>query len=186
VSSDRAPDVLGPLVGWRVWHIRPTDEGWRLFSLHYAGEPWPVREPVVASCLKSRYVRSTARIDHSRHTAPTKGCLCGIYVARELDQLRQYVVTASQPALMARTSYYTHRAIGLVHVWGNVVECSQGWRAARAYPARLWLPRRRPDGERVDAGSLADDLASYAVPVELLDAGNRYEIMSRLARRAAA
>jgi hypothetical protein len=186
MSVDRAPDLMAPLAGWRVWHIRQTDAGWRLFSLHYTGEPWPVRDQLVAACFRSRYVRSTAGIDHSRHAAPTAGCLCGIYAAREPEQLGQYVVAASQAALMARTWYYTHRAVGSVNVWGKVVECSQGWRAERAYPTRLWLPLRRPDGARVDVEGLADDLAEYGVPIEVLDAGRRHEIMAGLARRRAA
>jgi hypothetical protein len=180
LSDDRAPDLMAPLVGWRAWHVRLTDAGWRLFSIHYGGEAWPVKEHLVAWCHKSRYVRQTAAIDHSRHAAPRKNCLCGIYAARDLAQVSQYVVAASHSAHMAGTWYYAHRAVGQVNLWGSVVEGAQGWRAARAYPARLWLPLRRPDGEPVDAEGLALGLIDYGVPIEFLDAGNRFEIMHRL------
>ncbi|MDQ3876376.1 MAG: hypothetical protein M3322_12685 [Actinomycetota bacterium] len=125
-------------------------------------------------------------ITHDRHAAPIKGCFCGIYGATELEQVRQYVVASHSG--YAGVGHYAHRVVGHVNLWGRVVECSQGYRASRAYPARLWLPTRRPDGKRFDVERVALGLLDYGVPTELLDAGTRYEIMNQLgyARRAAA
>jgi len=30
--------------------------------------------------------------------------------------------------------------LGQVANWGKVIEGTQGWRAARAYPVRMWVP----------------------------------------------
>jgi hypothetical protein len=40
-----------------------------------------------------------------------------------------------------------------------VLAADGGWRAARAYPARVWLPREA-------APEIAEGLAAYGVPVE--------------------
>jgi hypothetical protein len=165
--------------------VRETEEGWRLHSIHY-GEPWPVRSELDAWCYRSRYVSASNSITHDRHAAPIKGCFCGIYGAKELEQVRQYVVASHSG--YAAVGDYAHRVVGHVNLWGRVVECSQGFRASRAYPARLWLPTRRPDGKTFDVERAALGLLDYGVPTELLDAGTRYEIINQLryARRAAA
>ena len=50
--------------------------------------------------------------------------------------------------------------VGSVKLWGKIVEGSQGWRAQKAYPERLWVP--------YEAWHLAPSLRDlYGVPVEL-------------------
>jgi hypothetical protein len=62
-----------------------------------------------------------------------------------------------------------YRAIGLVSLWGSVVEGESGWRASHAYPKRLFLPR----SERArDAEAIRRGLADYGVPIEFLDDGD--------------
>ena len=71
--------------------------------------------------------------------------------------------------------------LGRVSLWGSVVECEQGWRAERAYPAGLYLPafaasasrgrlgrylRRRP--RAIGAPEVASGLAAHGVAVELI------------------
>jgi hypothetical protein len=178
--TTRAPDLIGPLVGWRAWHVRETEQGWRLSSIHY-GEAWPAGEPLEAACYRSRYVSNANLNTHARHSAPARDCLCGVYGAKELDQARQYFIASySSVEAVPPSPDYVHRAIGQVSLWGRVVECSQGYRASVAYPARLWLPTRRPDGHAVDLEVVALDLLAYGVAVELLDAGTRFEIMREL------
>jgi hypothetical protein len=64
--------------------------------------------------------------------------------------------------------------IGRVFLWGSVVECERGWRAARAYPAQLYLPLGRHGRlsfvarRAADAEELALALRAYGVPVELV------------------
>jgi hypothetical protein len=184
---ERTPDLIGPLSAWRAWYVRETEDGWRLFSIHY-GEAWPVGRALEAACFRSRYVSTANESTHARHAAPARDCLCGIYGAKALDQARQYVVASySVCERIPAGAEYVHRVVGLVHLWGRVVDCSQGYRAEIAYPAHLWLPTRRPDGQRVDVGGPALDLLDYGVPVDLLEAGSRVEIVRELgaAERAA-
>jgi hypothetical protein len=69
-----------------------------------------------------------------------------------------------------------------------VVECHAGWRGARAYTERLFLPERSSTGrpvERLDRIALS--LADYRVPIEILDsAGRESEIDAALREHAAA
>jgi len=64
--------------------------------------------------------------------------------------------------------------IGRVLLWGRVVECEHGWRAARAYPAQLYLPLGRRGRftflarHGADPEELALALSEYGVPVELV------------------
>lgn len=176
--SENAPDLIGPILGWRAWCVRETEEGWRLYSIHY-GEAWPVRNDLTAWCYRSRYLSTANNISHNRHIAPTKDCFCGIYGANEFAQVRQYVI-ASYLSCETVPPDYVHRVVGQVSLWGRVVQCSQGYRAGNAYPARLWLPVRRPDGKSIDVDAIAFGLADYGIPIELLDAGTRYEIVHQI------
>ena len=81
----------------------------------------------------------------------------------------------------ARARQAVSAALGRVSLWGSVVECEQGWRAERAYPAALYLPalaasvsrgrlgrflRRRRSA--IGAPEVARGLAAYGVAVELI------------------
>ena len=98
--------------GWRVWRLSASRDGPRLRP-NGRGELWPVRSAAVATCWRRR-----------RHEAPVARCTCGLYAARDPSMLRQ----ARSPAV-----------IGMVSLWGRVVEHANGWRAGRAYPQRLDL-----------------------------------------------
>jgi hypothetical protein len=101
-----------------------------------------------------------------------------------LAQARQYFVADHLTCERVPPSPdYIHRVIGEVSLWGRVVECSQGYRASIAYPARLWVPTRRPDGQALDVEAVALDLLDYGVPVDLIDAGSRVEIMREIAQQ---
>lgn len=179
----RAPDLIEPLVGWRAWYVCETESGWRLSSIHYA-ELWAAGEAIEAACRRNRYVSSVNENTHARHTAPARDCLCGIYAAKVFAQARQYFVADHATCERVPPSPdYIHRVVGQVSLWGRVVDCSQGYRAASAYPARLWIPTRRPGGQPVDVEAIALDLLDYGVPVDLIDAGDRAQIMREIARR---
>jgi hypothetical protein len=179
----RAPDLIEPLVGWRAWHVRDTEAGWRLYSIHYA-ELWTAGEAMDATCRRSRYAYRANENTHARHGAPARGCLCGVYAGKVLAQARQYFVADHLTCERVPPSPdYIHRVIGEVSLWGRVVECSQGYRASIAYPARLWVPTRRPDGQALDVEAVALDLLDYGVPVDLIDAGSRVEIMREIAQQ---
>jgi hypothetical protein len=58
-----------------------------------------------------------------------------------------------------------------VSLWGLVQEHTDGWRAALAYPERLFVWRAASGcnaGNESKARHLAEGLAGYGVPVEIL------------------
>ena len=149
-------------MGWRVWTVDETGERPLLSSLVYS-ERWPVRQELTAVCR----VGESATLPRSRslpaHVAPHVRCSCGIHAARRLEHAVAYLragLEGSHDGLL--------RVLGCVRLWGSVVEAERGWRASRAYPARIFLPTGLD--ERLE--SLAFGLAAYGVPIELLDCPN--------------
>jgi hypothetical protein len=145
-----APDYVEPLVGWRVWVVVGTAAGPRLRSV-VQRTLWAPREPLLAECRRRRLLRRPRL-----HPAPAAGCHCGVY-ATGLEELEPLLVEAPWDT--------GTRVLGEVKLWGDVVECERGWRAARAYPARLFVPAV---GGRLSQRALTEALAAYGVPVEPL------------------
>ena len=107
-----AADELRPAVGWKVWRVAES----RLVSVLY-GNPWPVDEPIVASCFRHE------------HEAPTPSCECGIHAGRELAAWEHYLRVGAES-----------RVFGRVLLWGATVEGVHGWRAACARPVEIFVP----------------------------------------------
>jgi hypothetical protein len=61
-----------------------------------------------------------------------------------------------------------HRVVGRVSLWGSVLEYTEGWRAACAYPLELLVPRVGPV-KSPGAEAVADALSDYGVQVEIVD-----------------
>jgi hypothetical protein len=97
-----------------------------------------------------------------RHGAPECRCECGIY-ATNLDNLELYLddIPTISPA---------SRVLGLVSLWGTVVECERGFRASHAYPLRVYVPADQPSKDGFDCAGIVDGLSAYGVTVELLAA----------------
>ena len=68
-----------------------------------------------------------------------------------------------------RQPHLRYRALGCVLLWGSVVEGEHGWRAARAYPQRIFLPSTDRYDRPTDFEAVADGLADYQVPIEVVD-----------------
>jgi hypothetical protein len=155
-----APDYVEPVVAWRAWKTVRRNGEWRLSSI-FAPTPralWSPRVCLTAECLAWRPPWEWLR---PRHEAPDPTCECGIY-ATSLDALYEFLT----PSLIA-TSGGRHVVLGRVSLWGTVVECDRGWRAALAYPERLFVPALA--WRTVDqAASVARDLERYDVPVQLV------------------
>jgi hypothetical protein len=156
------PDYLEPVVAWRTWRVGKTPEGSRLQSMTTPAG-WPVGAALAAAC-PHRVVN---------HTAPWPGCRCGIYGARRVEDAAYYTALPSQ-------SHHT-LAIGLVELWGTVVEGGAGWRASRAYPSRLLLLPAAGGRVNDEHLSAAIELADYRVPVQILD-GPRAALSDELAQ----
>jgi hypothetical protein len=151
--TGRAPDYAAPVTGWRTWLIDAGGGEARLRSV-VRPTPWPVGEALVAECPGVTFA----------HRPPGATCRCGIHAARAVEEAAFHAELPSR----AREPL----AIGLVALWGGVVEGDAGWRAEAAYPEALHLPLRRPvDRERLEA--IAWDLTAYGVPVAMLDCAGR-------------
>jgi hypothetical protein len=163
-----APDYVEPLCAWRLWEVEDVDEAPRLRSL-YRISFWPVGAPLEARCEAQR-LRLSRR---PRHAAPTETCTCGIYAAPfELIRKKLAIDQGRPPGCFL--------VIGTVFLWGDVLECERGWRAARAYPGRLFVPLGFPG-----AAERAVGLEDYGVPVELLDTRNLVDALDRVEELAA-
>lgn len=149
------------LSAWRAWEVHPHD-GAIVLSSPFRSVDWPPGEPLHARCLAAR-LPGTSRV-HA-HGAPDPDCRCGIYGA-SLASLRGFVRSE-----LARRRTIT--IIGRVLLWGGVVQSENGWRASYAYPERLLVSTlgRQPY-------VVAEGLAAYGVPVDILDARQTYETIN--------
>lgn len=125
---------MSPLLGWRIWRIR---DDCRLESLAWDGSIWEPRAAVVASCAT----------EGEMHEAPSLRCSCGVYAATDPWWTIRYSMLFAQPAI-----------IGLMAGWGTIIEHAHGFRAAKGYPHRLYVPRRLFD---VDHPGTAERTACY-------------------------
>jgi hypothetical protein len=163
-----APDYAEPLCAWRLWEVEDVDGAPRLRSL-YRLSFWPVGAPFEARCEAQR-LRLSRR---PRHAAPSETCSCGIYGAPfELLRRKLAVDDGLPPGCLF--------VLGTVSLWGDVLECERGWRAALAYPSRLFVPLGFPG-----AAERAVGLADYGVPVELLETSTIAEALDDVAALAA-
>jgi hypothetical protein len=185
--ADAAPDLIAPLRAWRAWNIVETETGWRLASIHYR-EEWPVDTPLHAWCYRISQLAHARQITHERHQTPVADCHCGIYGTREPERAQHYFVAdwaePDQAPMPPLTDQYVPRAIGQVDLWGRVLVCEHGYRAAHAHPAQLYLPARRPDGDTYDVESIALDLLTYGAPIAIIDAATGTQITQTIRHAA--
>jgi hypothetical protein len=175
--SERAPDLIEPIIGWRVWDVVEVDGRLRLASVCFR-TPWPPGQAMVASCRRSSF--NTGRAAVLVHRAPHSLCSCGIYAADSSDRALAYL-----SRLFRGGPQTVHRVIGPVALWGTAVECSRGWRCSHAYPRALYVPTGRLsvrgllNGVWRPRGSvswIAEELAAYAVPVAIVDGSTAREL----------
>jgi hypothetical protein len=125
------------VVGWRAWTVIETKDGVRLASVIY-DTVWSPNGPAFARC----------RCEQS-HTAPEVACTCGFYAAQDPVDALTYLHGRDEPSTLCRV-------LGEVLLSGVVVETEAGYRAAAAYPLRLYV-------SDVEVGANLE--AVYRVPV---------------------
>jgi hypothetical protein len=158
------PDYFEPVIGWRTWLVVATAAGLGLRSVVF-GTDWSPGEELSARCelvLERRLSRPWRRTP--AHPAPSPGCECGIWAAKEIDYAADFFNLYGD--LLSDTT--VHRVIGRVALWGSVVDGGLGWRASRAYPTHIYVPSRRENGREVHVRMIARGLADYGVPVEVV------------------
>lgn len=167
-----APDYAEPIVAWRLWSV--VGDGHVLLRSLFHPMLWPPRRPLAAACERWRPV---ARLLDRRHEPPNDRCSCGIYAA-DLDVIADYLEEPPGIGVEALP-----RVVGLVSLWGSVLECEHGWRASRAYPAAIFVPTYsfRP-GSRPTPEETALALRAYGVPVEVAVASRPDELIRELGR----
>jgi len=132
------PDFVSPVVAYRAWRFGPSG----LTSLN--GEFWHPKEKLQAICRRSV----------NRHTPPHGDCSCGIYAAKNFDQLRGI-------------GYAELGVRGEVYLWGTVVEHKLGWRAQFAYPKTLVVgPESLLFGRLVQRDLCTEELESLRILTE--------------------
>lgn len=146
--TENVPDYISPIVGYRAW----LWDGSKLKSVN--GESWVPRSPLKARCKVCAF----------RHKSPHRGCSCGVYAAKTLDQLRDI-------------GYMGLGFYGEVYLWGTVVEHKLGWRAQYAYPKSLFVSPKglyfAAFGKRgvlsADPKGLSASLTAYRANIYLVD-----------------
>jgi len=125
---------------------------------------WPTDVELTAGCnrLWTRVRNRIAWRSEPVHEVPVSRCSCGIYATSDPELAAEYLYLYSE----VHQPHVVYRAVGLVSLWGSVVEGESGWRASRAYPKRLFLP---PSQRRDVVELIRDGLADYGVPVDILD-----------------
>lgn len=105
------PDVPAAVLGWRTWRVGRRAQHRHVLFSPLTGTPWPAARPMVAVCASPR------------HTPPGDACPCGLYAVGDTTTLGW--------------SPSDHEVLGVVALWGEVVEGERGWRASHAYPRFL-------------------------------------------------
>lgn len=176
-----APDLVEPIVGWRVWDVVQVDGRLRLGSVCFR-IPWPPCEAMVASCRRSRL--NAGRLQQPGHRVPHERCSCGIYAVSSSDRALPYL-----SRLFRGGPRTVHRVIGPVSLWGRAVEGTRGWRSSHAYPRALYVPTGRLSARallngvwrpRAPVTRIEAELADYGVPVWVLDGGTPRELAALL------
>jgi hypothetical protein len=167
--TSRAPDLIEPSVGWRVWVVVEEQGELRLASVLYP-TIWPVRRELVAACDARPDPDGTDRVPHVQ-------CSCGVHAAVAVEDATSYFDGRG-----ARTMREVYRVIGRVSLWGRVVEGDAGWRASHAYPKELYVPSRCLSAAgRTNAAQVALALTDYGVPVRLLSGMTKRGVYAELA-----
>jgi hypothetical protein len=170
-GADDAPDLVEPIVGWRLWLV-VADGGYLWLESALYRIRWAPRRALEARCVSAGSAAG--------HAAPDGRCRCGIHAAGTPAPLAPYLDSRwpGRPAVAV--------AIGRVRLWGAVVEGPRGWRGARAYPDALHVRALGGPGRaRLEPSEVVEGLRDYGVPVGLLPAGPTLEAVAALARGAA-
>ncbi|PVZ05375.1 hypothetical protein [Actinomycetospora cinnamomea] len=167
-----APDLPHPILGWRTWRIGRRAARRTDLIAPLAGLPWPARQAMAASC------------GSRTHSPPGDRCGCGLYAVADPGTLEW------GPS--------DHEVLGVVALWGRVVEGTRGWRASHGYPRlvvtgpaitaeqRAALSRRYGvpvHRSAVPAKALASLLGADAARADVLRRGTEAEVDALLAAR---
>jgi hypothetical protein len=163
-DAEPAPLVVGPLRGYRYWHAE-WDAGRPVLRSLYHPTTWPTQGPLHATCEKRPGTlvawlrRWFASPRNETHPAPNGACECGIYALNHFEAIEPRELLP-QVAHQGLDVY----VLGVVLLWGRVVQHGQGYRAEYGRPLRLLAtnPLARSNGIH----TLLDAVATrYGIPL---------------------
>src|SRR5215510_6271759 len=146
---DNVPDVLGEVPAFRSWNV---DLNGTLLSLN--GARWRPGGYMVATCQPFGTSMRLGR-GHTVSEIPVKTCSCGIYAAKDREHLADMQYNRWTPG----DDPYP-RVIGEVALSGKIIPGTQGYRALKARPTRIWVP--------YEAWRMVEKIQKmYGIPVDL-------------------
>jgi hypothetical protein len=124
-GAEGVPTVVGPVVGWRMWVVRPPSArvaGRKLrLGAVMSDKAWPVRRPMRARhgdwCWSTKLLEDPWALDN---------CRCGLYALTDPGPL------AEMADLHMPVQWYL--VVGAVALWGVVYRHERGYRAQYGYP----------------------------------------------------
>jgi hypothetical protein len=143
-NAIRLLDEAAPVVGWRAWVVTETAEGLRLASVLY-DDVWTPGTTALATCRRREDFFAEPM---PPHPTPSAACGCGFHAAQDPADALSYLRGRDEAGTVCRI-------LGEVVLWGRLVETETGWRAAAAYPVRLYVADE----------AIAEALAVYGAPV---------------------
>jgi hypothetical protein len=167
-----APDYISPFVGWRLWLVARDRSGRLRLTSVMRATVWPVREPMVAECVRRRTFLRSRSTGHARKRAPVASCRCGIYAIGNPRLLGPFIDTNHVRRCGPQW------VVGSVAMWGTVIESERGWRASHAYPRQLYVPLARRN--RSAAAEIERDLKQYGVEVSVFDSPISTALLNKL------
>lgn len=142
-------EIAGTVEGWRSWGVSQELPHYgtapKLYSVSIRSYYWVPRRESIAECEKCGI------------NVPGEAHTCGFYSAKTMEHL----MSMHYHQYDADYSGMFH-VVGQVANWGKVVEGTQGWRAQKSYPTKLYIP--------YEAHKLAIPLKkAYGVSVQLMN-----------------
>ena len=177
--SDRAPDGITPLVGYRAWQVVEEAPGLIFYPLSHRSREWvdAPRGWAIARCPLDAEARLHASrfhgwVDGVTHDAPGESCSCGFYAMKELHPHLVRLVAYARRAELTPRSQGTF-VLGRVELAGKVIEHARGYRAERARIAELIPLRGTERAVESIARRVGVGVASPVRPTRRLDLPGR-------------
>lgn len=115
------PDSIEPILAVRAWNIYKENNKYFLSSCFQYKIIWPFETKLSAFCLADDPWGNSG----IKHTAPISDCDCGIYALKKVPDEHELLPWEEDSIL------------GLVFIWGKVIEGSKGYRAQFSKPAAI-------------------------------------------------
>lgn len=135
------PDSIEPILAIRAWNLQLEGSHYYLSSCFQYNIIWPRETKLSALCLADDPWMTSG----IKHNAPIQDCNCGIYAIKKIPEQNELI------------PWEQKSIVGLVFLWGKVLEGTKGYRAQYSKPAALL------NDDRSDI--IATVAQDYSVPV---------------------